>query len=94
MKTKMEPKNQFIAIWLALIVLLFVMFGLAHFDVGPAGTAIILAMAFIQMILVLSFFMRLRTSVKLIRVIAGVGFLWLLILFILAFSDYMMRQWH
>ena len=90
----MEPKYQFIAIWLALIVLLFVMFGLAHLNIGAAGTAVILALAFIQMILVLSFFMRLRTSTKLIRVVAGVGFLWLLILFILAFCDYMTRQWH
>ena len=94
MKTKMEPKYQFIAIWLALIVLLFVMFGLVHFNIRAAGTAVILVLAFIQMILVLSFFMRLRTSTKVIRVIAGVGFLWLLILFILAFSDYMTRQWH
>ena len=94
MKTKMAPKYQFIAIWLALIVLLFVMFGLAHFNSGAAGTAVILALAFIQMILVLSFFMRLRTSTKVIRVVAGTGFLWLLILFILAFSDYLTRQWH
>lgn len=94
MKGKMEPKYQFIAIWLSLIVLLIVMFGLAHSNTGAAGTAVILVLAFIQMILVLCFFMRLRTSVKLIRLVAGVGFLWLLILFILVFSDYMTRQWH
>ena len=94
MKGNVEPKYQFIAIWLALIVLLFVIFGLAHFNIGAAGTVVILVLAFIQMILVLSFFMRLRTSVKLIRLVAGVGLLWLLILFVLVFSDYMTRQWH
>ena len=94
MKTKMEPKYQFILIWLVLIVLLFVMFGLAYSNIGAAGAAMILALAFIQMILVLSFFMRLRTSAKLIRLVAGVGFFWLLILFVLVFSDYMTRQWH
>lgn len=94
MKGIMAPKYKFILIWLALIVLLFVMFGLAHFNLGGAGTAVILALAVLQMILVLLFFMRLRTSAKLIRLVAGVGFLWLLILFILAFSDYMTRQWH
>jgi len=91
---KLEPKYQFIGIWLALIVLLFIMFGLAHFNSGATGTAIILALAFVQMVLVLSFFMRLRTSTKVIRLVAAVGFCWLLIMFILAFSDYLTRQWH
>lgn len=91
---KIEPKYQFIAIWLALIILLFVMFALAYFNFGAASTAIILALAFVQMILVLSFFMRLRTSTKVIRLVAAVGFCWLLIMFILAFSDYLTRQWH
>lgn len=91
---KLEPKYQFAAIWLALIVLLFVMFGLSHFNWGAAGTAIILAFAFVQMVLVLSFFMRLRHSTRLIRLVAAVGYVWLLFLFILAFSDYLTRQWH
>ncbi|HEY1790267.1 MAG TPA: cytochrome C oxidase subunit IV family protein [Verrucomicrobiae bacterium] len=94
MKTTLEPKYQFTAIWLALIVLLFAMFGLAHFNWGTTGTAIILAMAFVQTVLVLSFFMRLRTSAKVIRLVAVVGFFWLLIMFVLAFSDYLTRQWH
>lgn len=94
MKTKIEPKYQFIAIWLALIVLLFVMFGLAYLNWGAAGTAIILILAFVQMVLVLSFFMRLRTSTKVIRLVACVGFFWLLIMFVLAFSDYLTRRWH
>jgi cytochrome c oxidase subunit 4 len=91
---KLEPKYQFTAIWLALIVLLFVMFALAQFNLGAAGTAIILALAFVQTVLVLSFFMRLRTSTKVIRLVACVGFVWLLIMFVLAFSDYLTRQWH
>lgn len=91
---KVEPKYQFIAIWLALMVLLFVMLGLALFNLGPAGTAIILVLAFVQMVLVLSFFMRLRSSTKLIRLVAAAGFAWLLILFVLVFSDYLTRQWH
>jgi cytochrome c oxidase subunit IV len=94
MKRNIEPKYQFIGIWLALMVLLFVMFGLAHFTPGAAGTAIILALAFVQMVLVLSFFMRLRTSTRVIRLVAATGFAWLLILFVLVFSDYLTRQWH
>ena len=34
---KIAPKYQFIAIWLALIILLFVMFGLSYFNWGAVG---------------------------------------------------------
>lgn len=88
------PKYQFIAIWLALVILLFVMFGLSHFSLGALGTAIILVLSFFQMVLVMSFFMRLRTSPIVIRLVSVVGFVWLLILFVLAFSDYLTREWH
>lgn len=87
-------KYLFIAIWATLLLVLFGMFGLAQFHLGGTGTAIILALAAIQALLVLLSFMRLWNSNKLVRMVAGVGFLWLLILFVLAFSDYMTRQWH
>lgn len=91
---KIPVKYLFAAIWVALLVLLFIMFGLAHFDLKGKGTAIILALAVCQMILVLTFFMRLRHSGHIVRLVAAIGFFWLLILFVLAFSDYLTRQWH
>lgn len=91
---KIPVKYQFGAIWIMLLVLLFSMFGLAHFDLKAIGTASILGMAAIQAVLVLSFFMRLRTSSKLVRLTSCVGFFWLLILYVLAMSDYLTRQWH
>lgn len=91
---KIAPKYIFIGIWLALLILLFIMFGLAHFNLGGLGTAIILLLAVVQMILVLLFFMRLRTSAKIVRLVSCVGFLWLFIMFLLVFADYMTRQWH
>lgn len=91
---KIPVKYIFAGIWAALIALLFGMFALAHFPLGGVGTAVILCMAVIQALLVLAFFMRLRHSVKIVRLAASVGFFWLLILFVLAFSDYLTRQWH
>jgi cytochrome c oxidase subunit 4 len=93
-KTKIPPRNIFIAIWFALMILLFAMFGLSQFDTGAAGTAIILAFAVAQTLLVLAFFMRLRHSAKLIRIFAAAGFFWLLLMITLAMSDYLTRQWH
>ncbi len=94
MKKKIPPRNLFIAIWFALMLLLFTMYGLAQFNLGAAGAVIILILAFCQMLLVLAFFMRLRTSSKIIRLFSLAGFCWLLFLFILAFGDYLTRQWH
>ncbi|HEX3627436.1 MAG TPA: cytochrome C oxidase subunit IV family protein [Verrucomicrobiae bacterium] len=91
---KIAPKYQFTAIWLALIILLFAMFGLSYFNLGAIGTAIILLLAFVQMVLVMSTFMRLRESTKVIRLVAAAGFVWLLFLFVLVFADYLTRQWH
>ncbi|MBU6409701.1 MAG: hypothetical protein KGR98_04870 [Verrucomicrobia bacterium] len=51
------PRNLFIAIWAALLTLLFSWFGLSHFNIGPAGTAVILTLAVCQMLLVIAFFM-------------------------------------
>lgn len=91
---KIPVKYQFGAIWIGLLVLLFGMFGLSHFDLKAIGTGGILGMAALQAVLVLAFFMRLRNSSKLVRLTACVGFFWLLLLFVLAFSDYLTRQWH
>lgn len=91
---KIPAKYIFIAIWAALMLLLFIMFALAHLSLKAGGTAIILALAVVQMILVLLFFMRLRNSSNVVRLVAAVGFVWLFILFTLAFSDYLTRQWH
>ena len=94
MNTKIPPRNLLIGVWLALMLLMFVNFGLAHFDLGTIGTVIILTIAFIQMLLVLLFFMRLHESTKLICVFSLTGFLWLAILFTLTLADYLTRQWH
>jgi cytochrome c oxidase subunit 4 len=90
---KIPVKYLFTAIWLILVVLLLGMFGLAQLPF-KAGTIFILILTVIQMILVLLFFMRLRTCANLVRLAAAVGFVWLFILFTLAFSDYLTRQWH
>ena len=91
---KIPPRNVFIAVWFVLIAVLFGMFGLSHLRLHLADTPLILALAVIQMLLVLSFFMRLRHSARLVRLAAMMGFCWLAFLFILAFSDYLTRQWH
>ena len=94
MKTRIPPRNILIGIWMILVVLMLANFALAHFQVGAAGTAVSLALAFAQMMLVLLFFMRLRLNSPVVRAAAGAGYFWLGIIFVLVFADYLTRQWH
>ncbi|HEY3762325.1 MAG TPA: cytochrome C oxidase subunit IV family protein [Verrucomicrobiae bacterium] len=91
---KIAPKYIFIATWLVLVVLLFSMTALSYFISNTAGWAAILVLAIIQMLLVLSFFMRLRHSSKVVRICSAAGFLWLMIMIVITLSDYLTRQWH
>jgi len=94
MKRRIPPRNVLIGVWLGLMLLMFTNFALSHFHVGAAGDAISLVIAFIQMGVVLVFFMRLHQSPNLVRVAAGAGYFWLCIIFALVFADYLTRQWH
>jgi cytochrome c oxidase subunit 4 len=94
MKTKIPPRNILIGIWFVLSILMLTNFGLSHFNVGVAGTAVSLTIAFTQMVLVILFFMRLRQSSKIVRLAAATGYCWLAIMFVLALADYLTRQWH
>lgn len=65
----------------------------AKFDLGPLNNIVMLTIACTKALLVVLYFMHVRWSSRLTWVIAGSGFLWLLILFGLTMSDYMSRGW-
>ena len=52
-----------------------------------------LTVAFTKALLVILFFMHVRWSSRLTWVIAGSGFVWLIIMFSLTLADYMSRGW-
>lgn len=62
-------------------------------DFGPMNTVIALTIAMVKGTLVVLFFMHVKYSDKLTWVVAGAGFLWLLVLFSLTLSDYYARSW-
>lgn len=94
MKSNHPTKKLFVLIWLALVVMHFMILGSAYLNLGFANTPIILVLAVVQMLLILAYFMEVRYSMKLIWVAASAGFFWLLIQWTLTLSDYLMRQWH
>jgi cytochrome c oxidase subunit 4 len=78
--------------WAALVVLLATTTGLAFVPLGRWNLVVAIAIASMKALIVVIFFMELRRSSGLVRVFAGAGFLWLLILLGLTGADYSSRH--
>lgn len=62
---------------------------------GWRGLGVLVAMliASAKMFLVVLYFMHVRHSARLTKIFVAAGVLWLLILFVLSFNDYLTRGW-
>ena len=65
----------------------------AFFDLGPLNNVVMLTVAIVKAMVVVLYFMHVRWGSRLTWVIAGSGFLWLLIMFSFTLMDYMSRGW-
>jgi cytochrome c oxidase subunit IV len=65
----------------------------AEIDLGPLNIVAALFIAVVKMMLVALFFMHLRHSTILTKVVVGGGMLWLWILLFLSLSDFATRGW-
>lgn len=81
------PAKAYAQVWLALIVLLLLTLGSAYLKLGWANGAINLVIAFAKALLVMMFFMHLRSGHPVLRLVALAGFFWLALLIGLAFTD-------
>ena len=79
-------------IWAALLLLLAATVGSAFIPLGPFNAIINIGIAAAKTVLVLLFFMKLRSSSALLRLAALAGVFWLSFMFMLAASDYLTRQ--
>lgn len=73
--------------WLALDLLVFSTLGLAYLPLGYLNIAIALAIAAVKVLIVAVWFMELRLAKSFIRLASVAGFVWLLVMFSLTFSD-------
>jgi cytochrome c oxidase subunit 4 len=81
---------------LVFVALLFLTAGttaVAFIDLGPLNVVMALFIAVVKMMLVALFFMHLRDSTILTKVVVAGGMLWLGILLLLSFSDFATRGW-
>ncbi|HEY6331927.1 MAG TPA: cytochrome C oxidase subunit IV family protein [Blastocatellia bacterium] len=93
MSQHIVPPKTYVMVFLGLIGLTILTTGVAYIDLGPLNTVAALAIAFSKMLLVILFFMHLRYSGGLVRVVLLAGFFWLALLIGLTMSDYRTRSW-
>ena len=83
----------YVLVFLALLVLTAATTIVATIDLGPLNVVMALFIAVVKMMLVALFFMHLRGSTTLTKVVVGGGMLWFGILLVLSLSDFITRGW-
>jgi cytochrome c oxidase subunit 4 len=83
----------YVGVLLALLILTGLTTEVAYVDLGPFSVVVALTIAVIKMLLVALFFMHLRHSNQLTKLVVAGGLMWLGILLVLTLSDFATRGW-
>lgn len=86
-------RSTYLIVYLALMGLLALTALAARFDLGPLNVPVAVGIAAAKAVLIALFFMHVRTAGHLVRIAAVGAFVWLAILFLLTFNDYLSRSW-
>jgi cytochrome c oxidase subunit 4 len=87
------PMWIYIAVFLALAAGTLLTWWVSTIDLGWMNTPIALLIATTKAVLVILFFMHVIHSTRLTWVVVIASFLWLGVLFVLTFADYLTRIW-
>jgi cytochrome c oxidase subunit 4 len=87
------PVRTYVLIWLTLTILTFVTFYVSTINLGALNIVVALGIAFTKMMLVIWFFMHVRTDNPLTKLFVFAGFFWMAILLALTLGDYFSRSW-
>src|SRR5437667_2920193 len=93
MQGHVVPKKTYFLVFITLIALTALTTAVAFKDLGPMNTVAALAIAVCKATLVILFFMHVKYSPGLTRVVIVAAFFWLAILIALTLSDVFTRNW-
>jgi cytochrome c oxidase subunit IV len=93
MSEHIVPVKTYVAVFVSLICLTALTTGAAFVDMGRMNTVVALAIAVAKMLLVILFFMHVKYSPGLTRIVVLAGFFWLAILVTLSLADELTRSW-
>ena len=94
MSGHISPKSTYYAIFGALMILTGVTVGAAFVNLGSFNFPVAIAIAITKATLVILFFMHVKYSSRLTKMVVGMSFFFLFILFGLTLTDYLSRGWY
>jgi cytochrome c oxidase subunit IV len=83
----------YFAVFLGLMVLTVVTVAVSRIDLGTLNTGVAMAIAILKATIVILWFMHVIHSPRLTWIVVMSSFIWLAVLFVLMFADYMTREW-
>jgi cytochrome c oxidase subunit 4 len=93
MRPRTAPVRLYVAVFALLLALLALSIEAARHDLGRGSFPIAAAVASVKSLLIAVYFMELRESRTLTRLVAAASLLWLALLFTLSLADYWTRVW-
>lgn len=88
-----DSVKTYIGVLVVLLILTALTTGVAFIDLGAMSTVVALSIAVCKMLLVALFFMHIRHSDKLTKLVVSGGLMWLGILLLLTLTDFATRDW-
>ncbi|MBV9504120.1 MAG: cytochrome C oxidase subunit IV family protein [Acidobacteriia bacterium] len=88
-----DSVRTYVGVLIALLIATIVTALVATLDLGPFNIIVALGIACVKMMLVVLFFMHVRYSTLLTRLVMIGGLMWLAILLLLSFVDFGTRGW-
>ena len=85
--------GMYFGVFIALLILTVVTVAVSRVDLGAMNTLVAMAVAVVKAALVILFFMHVIQSTRLTWVVILAAVLWLAVLFVLTFADYLTRGW-
>ncbi len=90
-QTHIDSVGTYVKILVALLFLTGLTTAVAYVNLGALSTVVALSIACLKMLLVALFFMHVRHSTQLTKLVVVGGLLWLMILLLLTMSDFVTR---
>ena len=94
MSGHISPKSTYYAVFGALMVLTAITVGVAFIHLGTLNFPVALGIAIFKATLVILFFMHVKYSSRLTKMVVAMSFFFLAIMFGLTLTDYLSRGWY
>jgi cytochrome c oxidase subunit 4 len=94
MSGHISPKSTYYAVFGTLMILTAITVGVAFIHLGSLNFPVALGIAIFKATLVILFFMHVKYSSRLTKMIVGLAFFFLAVLLLLTLTDYASRGWY